>query len=109
MSNPDLERDARRELEVLQADLVARRDELSVTADDPLAYDDNFADSAQVTAELGENQAALAATTEQLDDVDAALARLEAGTYGTCERCGNAISDARLEALPAARFCIDHA
>ncbi len=36
-----------------------------------------------------------------------ALRRLEAGTYGICERCGREISLARLEALPEARLCID--
>ncbi len=37
-----------------------------------------------------------------------ALARLDAGTYGSCESCGQAIADERLEAVPATRFCIDH-
>lgn len=40
--------------------------------------------------------------------VTAALARLDAGTYGSCEACGRAIPDERLEAVPATRFCIDH-
>ncbi|ORM32507.1 TraR/DksA C4-type zinc finger protein [Williamsia sp. 1135] len=39
-------------------------------------------------------------------DIDAALLRVEGGTYGICERCGSAIAEARLEALPAARLCI---
>ena len=39
-------------------------------------------------------------------DVDAALERLRHGRYGQCERCGGAISRARLEALPATRLCI---
>lgn len=96
-------------LTALRAELVARNEELSITANDPLAYDDNFADSAQVTAELGENQIMIATNTEQLDDIDAALARLDAGTYGICDRCGGPIGDARLEAMPVARFCIEHA
>jgi RNA polymerase-binding protein DksA len=39
--------------------------------------------------------------------VDEALARLDAGTFGTCVRCGRPIAPARLEALPWAAFCID--
>ncbi len=39
--------------------------------------------------------------------IDAALARIDAGTYGTCERCGNPISEERLEAIPYATLCID--
>ncbi|OGD23547.1 hypothetical protein A2Z10_00655 [Candidatus Azambacteria bacterium RBG_16_47_10] len=38
-----------------------------------------------------------------LEDIDAALERIEKGTYGTCEACGQAIDEARLEANPAAR------
>ncbi|MHB8511559.1 MAG: TraR/DksA family transcriptional regulator [Actinomycetota bacterium] len=30
---------------------------------------------------------------------------LEKGTYGLCETCGHPISEDRLEAFPAARFC----
>ena len=42
-----------------------------------------------------------------LDEVDAALARVEAGTYGTCETCGRPIAEARLEVRPVARQCIE--
>ena len=38
--------------------------------------------------------------------VDAALDRIEEGTYGTCENCGEEISKNRLDVLPHARFCI---
>ncbi len=109
MPTPDLVANARRELEEARAELQLRSEELSVTSDDPLAYDDNFADSGQVAAELGENQALLAANQEQLDDVEHAIAKIEAGTYGTCDVCGSTIGAARLEAMPATRFCIDHA
>jgi RNA polymerase-binding transcription factor DksA len=44
-----------------------------------------------------------------LDDVERALSKLDDGSYGQCEVCGAPISDARLEAMPATRFCIDHA
>jgi RNA polymerase-binding transcription factor len=44
---------------------------------------------------------------QQLELVDAALARIDAGTFGTCTNCGNAIAAARLEALPWAGLCID--
>jgi RNA polymerase-binding protein DksA len=42
----------------------------------------------------------------ELDEIDAAQARLEAGTYGTCERCATAIPLARLLAMPTARCCL---
>ena len=43
----------------------------------------------------------------ELADVEHALRRLDDGSYGTCEACGKPIGDDRLEAMPAARFCLD--
>lgn len=43
---------------------------------------------------------------EELASIRAALRRLDEGTYGTCARCGNAIGDARLRALPFAITCV---
>ena len=42
-----------------------------------------------------------------LRDVVAALQKIDDGSFGNCERCGEAIADKRLEALPFARYCID--
>ena len=42
-----------------------------------------------------------------LTEIEAALERIEAGTYGTCRTCGQAISEERLEAIPYATQCID--
>jgi DnaK suppressor protein len=44
---------------------------------------------------------------QSLDQIDHALARLDDGTYGTCERCGKAIGRERLLARPSATLCID--
>lgn len=41
-----------------------------------------------------------------LVEVEAALARLDAGTYGTCEGCGLSIPPERLEAIPEAAVCV---
>jgi DnaK suppressor protein len=71
-----------------------------------LSYDPNFADSSQVTAERGEAEALAGELMEALGEVEAAIARLAEGTYGRCERCGQPIAPARLEAMPAARRCI---
>ena len=43
-----------------------------------------------------------------LQEVDAALSRLDAGTFGLCETCHEAIESERLTADPLVRFCIDH-
>ena len=71
-----------------------------------VSVDEGFADSAQATTERSE----LLALVEQLrthhEDVVAALGRLEDGTYGKCENCGQEIPVERLEVLPAARLCM---
>ena len=42
---------------------------------------------------------------EEIRAIRAALQRIEAGTYGICQRCGAGISAARLDVLPAAALC----
>ena len=72
-----------------------------------LDFDEGFADSGQVTAERGEVEALAGdARRDACSEIEDALAKFDAGTYGTCESCGSAIAEARLEAMPAARLCI---
>ncbi|MCK4300043.1 MAG: TraR/DksA C4-type zinc finger protein [Planctomycetes bacterium] len=42
----------------------------------------------------------------EVRDMDEALARIEQGTFGTCESCDKPIPKARLRAVPHARLCI---
>ncbi len=44
-----------------------------------------------------------------LDEIAAARRRIETGVFGRCEACGQLIDDERLEAVPAARFCVKDA
>jgi len=69
-------------------------------------FDFGFADSAQSTAERNKVLAVVERLRENLHDVDLALSKIEKGTYGICERCGNPISPERLEAIPYARLCV---
>jgi RNA polymerase-binding transcription factor DksA len=58
-------------------------------------------------AELDEHtEISMALASETLDDIEHALSRLDAGTYGTCEACGQAIPRERLEAIPHASTCV---
>jgi DnaK suppressor protein len=99
----------------VRGDLTAERDRLAAQINNlepgssDSAVDDNFADSGQVAAEQGENQALAAQLRNELEEVERALAKLDESTYGLCETCGEQISPARLEAMPATRFCINHA
>lgn len=72
-----------------------------------MAFDENFADSGQVAAEKGEHRVLANNLQDALADVDRALEKLDGGRYGRCESCGSDIAEARLEAMPATRYCID--
>jgi DnaK suppressor protein len=42
----------------------------------------------------------------RIRDIDAALQLIKEGTFGTCAECGREISEARLEAIPSALYCV---
>jgi DnaK suppressor protein len=96
----------------VRATLEAERDRLrsgleeGIVAPDPMTYGSQAAAASQVF----EQQRDLALrdhNAQHLEQVQAALARLEAGTFGACERCGRPIAPERLQVLPWAAFCID--
>ena len=43
----------------------------------------------------------------ELVKIEHALHKIEEGTYGYCDSCGQAIDPARLEALPQATLCLN--
>jgi RNA polymerase-binding transcription factor DksA len=94
----------------LQAEVERLRGQIEVLEPGgALSYDENFADSGQVAAEQGENKALVNQFRKELLETQRALDKIDEGTYGVCERCGQAIAEARLEAMPATRYCIQHA
>jgi RNA polymerase-binding transcription factor DksA len=68
--------------------------------------DQHQADIGSETFDREKDLSILEQVEAELADVAHALERLDQGTYGTCEACGQPIGDERLEALPAARFCL---
>ncbi len=96
-------------LEEERAQLLSQLSELGFGEGQGLDYDPNFADSSQVTAERGEAEMLAGQLQETLGDVAHALAKLDDGSFGKCEECGQAIDPTRLEAMPATRYCIIHA
>jgi RNA polymerase-binding transcription factor DksA len=100
---------SRERLEAERAHLAEQVASLTQGSGSGPDFDEGFADSGQVAAEQGENKVLAGQLSNELDEVERALAKLDDGTYGSCEVCGEAISEARLEAKPAARFCITHA
>jgi DnaK suppressor protein len=68
--------------------------------------DEGFADSAQATAERSELLGMIEQLRSHRAEIVAALERMDNGTFGKCERCGQEIPLERLEAIPVARLCV---
>jgi RNA polymerase-binding transcription factor DksA len=97
-----------------------RLDETRATFDDEHLRDESEDDSISELSSIDQHPADIGTETferekdisileqveAELADVEHALRRLEDGTYGICEACGQPIGEDRLEALPAARFCL---
>jgi RNA polymerase-binding protein DksA len=101
-SDPDIARTA------LLAERQRLLDELAETIQAPGQM--TYGSQAAAATQVFEQQRDLALrdrAQQQLEQVDAAIGRIEAGTFGTCVRCGREIAAERLEALPWAAHCID--
>jgi RNA polymerase-binding transcription factor DksA len=70
--------------------------------------DQHQADVGTETFEREKDLSILEQIEAELGDVEHALRRIDDGTYGTCEFDGKPIPEERLEAQPAARFCVEH-
>jgi DnaK suppressor protein len=96
---------------VLAEKLAAITAELDVLTTQPEdAGSIQFGKRAGDATNVAADQLSRVATHEQLfamgAEIEHALAKLEAGTYGTCDHCGRPIGDARLEVLPWAALCV---
>jgi len=80
--------------------------EVVAASRDSNADDEHDPEGATIAFERSQLDALANQARGHLAEIDAAIARLEDGTYGVCERCGQPISDARLRARPVARACI---
>jgi DnaK suppressor protein len=69
-------------------------------------FDDDPADAGSASFERETAQSLSNHARNLLSQIDDAMRRMDAGTYGTCERCGEPIETARLEALPYATLCM---
>jgi DnaK suppressor protein len=95
------------EVAALQADIDRAETDIASRLGD--AVSDAGDDQADQGAKTFEREHELALThnaRELLVQNERAIARIEAGTYGTCESCGEAIGKARLQAFPRATLCV---
>jgi RNA polymerase-binding transcription factor DksA len=88
----------------LQADELTIADAASIA--EQSSYDQHPADIGTEVFEHEKNQSLLEQVMSELAEVEQAFQRLESGAYGICQACHEPIPAARLEAMPAARFCV---
>jgi DnaK suppressor protein len=74
-----------------------------------VAFDDETADAGTATFERERDLSIENNVRDLLAKIDRALRRMEAGTYGLCDRCGKPIEKARIKALPYVDLCIKDA
>jgi RNA polymerase-binding transcription factor DksA len=88
------------------ASLTDDYDGIVAASRDTNADDEHDPEGSTIAFERSQVGALVRQVRHHLTEIDDALTRLDAGTYGTCERCGTSIAEARLEARPVARTCI---
>lgn len=99
----------KREIEERVQAHYGMREPMSTSIQEFSMYDNHPAD---IGSELFEREKDLALDSldrEALKEIDQALARMDDGTYGVCTVCGREIPEERLEALPRAMTCVEHA
>jgi DnaK suppressor protein len=71
-----------------------------------IQFDEESGEGDTLNVERERDLALSAQARAAVDEIDRALAKMDAGTYGICERCGHPIPKARLKALPYAALCV---
>jgi RNA polymerase-binding transcription factor len=69
--------------------------------------DEDFADAGTATFDREQALSIANNIRDLIEQVDRALARMDEGTYGSCERCGRNIDAVRLRALPRTLLCTE--
>lgn len=88
------------------AGLTRQFDSLVESAAWTASDDEHDPEGPTIAFERAQIGSLLAEAREDLEALDRAAERVRDGSYGVCERCGNAVGAQRLAALPATRTCI---
>ena len=104
-------KELRSALEAEREVLLAQASDLDAEADIKQwrdgGFDDDPADTGSANFERERAQSLANHARRILLQIDDALVRMDNGTYGYCERCGDPIEYARLEAIPYATLCLE--
>ena len=71
-----------------------------------IQFDEESGEGATMNVERERDLALSAQNRAAVDEIDRALAKIDIGTYGLCEQCGQPIPRPRLKALPYAALCV---
>lgn len=104
----------RRLLEEMSAELQKELEEIEEAAfnlsqsemSGEVSYDEDYADSGSFTFEREKDLSIANNVQDLLDKIKRSTEKIDEGTYGICEVCGNPIEPARLKALPHALLCV---
>jgi len=100
--------DERERLEGLVRDIEADREEVRLTeTSSDRSPDPNTAEGGSLAFEMEKELSLWQNAQDILAKIEEAVGRIEDGTYGICDECGNAIPVARLDALPYTKLCVD--
>jgi RNA polymerase-binding protein DksA len=95
------------ELERLHNEIAESEHDLAeMLADASDSAGDDQADTGSKTFEREHEMSLANNARDMLLQVERAIHRIDDGTYGVCERCGNPIGKARLQAFPRATLCM---
>lgn len=99
---------AERDVYMQQADSLRAAAEQMAQEMEPgdVQFDEESGEGGTMNVERERDLTLSAQARAAVDEIDQALARIDAGTYGICERCRTPIPRARLEALPYASLCV---
>ncbi len=98
-------------LESERAEVAKQLEESEAAADvsqwRDAGFDDDAADTGTAEYERAQAQSLASHSRRLLSEIDVALRKMDEGkSYGMCERCGDPIERARLEAIPYATLCL---
>lgn len=110
LSRADLDR-FRELLEAEREEVLEQVEDLEAEADLSRwregGFEDDPADSGSASTERERAQSLSDHARRLLEQIHDAVARLDEGTFGQCDRCGEQITLERLEALPYAEHCLE--
>ena len=87
--------------------LKAEADQLAAEMEPgDIQFDDESGEGATATVDRERDLALSAQARQEIEEIDHARAKMQLGTYGICESCGQPIPKARLKAIPHARLCV---